>query len=55
VAEEEAEKEAEGDGMAEGEALCSVVVSGRMVSSEVVLIFAGSVRSGGSDRPAGAS
>ena len=41
--------------MVEGEAVCSVAVSGRLVSSEVVLILADSVRSGGSDRPAGAS
>lgn len=50
-----AEEEAEGDGMAEGEAVCSVVVSGRIVSSEVVSSFAGCVRAGGSDRSAGVS
>jgi hypothetical protein len=37
-----AENEAEGDGIAEGEAVCSVVVLGRIVTSEVVSNFAGS-------------
>jgi hypothetical protein len=37
-----AEKEAEGDGIAEGEAVCSVVVLGRIVTLEVVSSFAGS-------------
>jgi hypothetical protein len=50
-----AEEELEGDGMAEGEAVRSVVVLGRTVASEVVSSFAGSVRAGGSDWPAGAS
>jgi hypothetical protein len=36
-----AEEEAEGDGMAKGEAVCSVIVSGKMVSSDVVSRFAG--------------